>query len=247
MFRTDSAKSKEILYILVHFAHMTKKMREIEKCDRPREKIIRSGPSALNDEELVAAIIGRGTVGHDVMAISQEIIALLKERPPTFRELTSIKGIGPSKAALFMACFEISRRYGEKEDIPPIRISIPEDIMQLHEVQSLRHERQEHFAVITLNGAHEVICSHIISKGTLNQSLVHPREVFSNAIAERAAAIICVHNHPSGNLTPSTDDETVTRQLVQAGTLLGIPLLDHIVISKKGLVSLREFGSTAFM
>ena len=221
-------------------------MRDIEECNRPREKIIRSGPSALSDEELVAAIIGRGTEGHDVMAISAEIVALLKADLPTFRELTSIKGVGPSKAALFMACFEISRRYGEKEDIPPIRITSPEDIVQLHEVYSLRHERQEHFVVITLNGAHEVINSHIISKGTLNQSLVHPREVFSNAIAERAAAIICVHNHPSGNLIASAEDETVTRQLVQSGNILGIPLLDHIIISKNGLVSLRELGNNVF-
>jgi len=221
-------------------------MRDIEECNRPREKIIRSGPSALSDEELVAAIIGRGTAGHDVMAISAEIVALLKADLPTFRELTSIKGVGPSKAALFMACFEISRRYGEKEDIPPIRITSPEDIVQLHEVYSLRHERQEHFVVITLNGAHEVINSHIISKGTLNQSLVHPREVFSNAIAERAAAIICVHNHPSGNLIASAEDETVTRQLVQSGNILGIPLLDHIIISKNGLVSLRELGNNVF-
>jgi DNA repair protein RadC len=118
--------------------------------------------------------------------------------------------------------------------------------MQVHEVYALRHERQEHFVVISLNGAHEVISPHIISKGTLNQSLVHPREVFSDAIAERAAAIICVHNHPSGNLVPSTEDETVTRQLAQAGNILGIPLLDHIIISKKGLISLRELGNNAF-
>ncbi|MCL2460950.1 MAG: DNA repair protein RadC [Euryarchaeota archaeon] len=226
---------------------MTKQMRHIEECNRPREKIRRSGVSVLNDEELVATIIGRGTAGHDVMAISAEIVTLLKTGLPTFEKLTSIKGVGPSKAALFMACFEISRRYGKREDVPPIRITTPEDIMQLHEVYSLRHERQEHFVVITLNGAHEVINPHIISKGTLNQSLVHPREVFSEAIAERAAAIICVHNHPSGNLTPSAEDGAVTRQLAQAGNLLGIPLLDHIIISKNGLASLRELGNNDFV
>ena len=226
---------------------MTKQMRDIEESNRPREKIMRLGVSALSDKELIAAIIGRGIVGHGVMAISAEIVQLLQDDNLTFRELTLIKGVGQSKAALLLACFEISRRYGKKEDRPPIRISSPENILELREISSLRYERQEHFVVITLNGANEVITPHIISKGTVNQSLVHPREVFSEAIIERAASIICVHNHPSGNLTPSSEDEAITRQLIQAGTILSIPLLDHIIVSKNGLQSLRELGNVSFM
>jgi len=213
-------------------------MRDIEEFNRPREKIMRLGASALRDEELVAAIIGKGTKGNDVFSIATEIVTLLRTEIPTFRELTMIRGVGEGKAAILLASFELARRFGKNEEISQLCITSPEDVLKLHEIASLRHGRQEHFFVITLNGAHEVIHSHLISKGTINQSLVHPREVFSEAIAERAAAIICVHNHPSGNLTPSREDEEITKRLEEAGTLLGIPLLDHIIISKNGFTSL---------
>jgi DNA repair protein RadC len=222
---------------------MTKQMRDIEEFDRPREKIMRLGASALRDEELVAAIIGKGTRGNDVFSIATEVVALLRAEIPTFRELTMIRGVGQGKAAVLLACFELARRFGKSEETSPLCITCSEDILKVHEINSLRHERQEHFFVITLNGAHEVIHSHLISKGTINQSLVHPREVFAEAIAQRAAAIICVHNHPSGNLTPSKEDTEITRRLEEAGMLLGIPLLDHIIISKNGFQSLYSHSS----
>ena len=222
---------------------MTKQMRDIEEFNRPREKIMRLGASALRDEELVAAIIGKGTKGNDVFSIATEVVALLKTEIPTFRELTMIQGVGESKASVLLACFELARRYAKSEEISRFRITCSDDVLKLHEIDSLRHERQEHFSMITLNGAHEVIHYHLISKGTVNQSLVHPREVFAEAIAERAAAIICVHNHPSGNLTPSREDEEITKRLEEAGKLLGIPLLDHIIISKNGFQSLFSHRS----
>ena len=218
-------------------------MRDIEEFDRPREKIMRLGASALRDEELVAAIIGKGTKGNDVFSIATEIVTLLRTEIPTFRELTMIRGVGEGKAAILLACFELARRFGKSEELSPFRITRSDDVLKLHEIDSLRHGKQEHFFVITLNGAHEVIHPHLISKGTVNQSLVHPREVFAEAIAERAAAIICVHNHPSGNLTPSREDEEITRRLEKAGTLLGIPLLDHIIVSKNGFQSLYSHRS----
>jgi len=219
-------------------------MSDIEEFNRPREKIMRLGASALRDDELVAAIIGKGTRGNDVFSIAREVVALLKTEIPTFRELTMIRGVGEGKAAVLLACFELARRFGKSEEISPFTLTCSEDVLKLHEIDSLRHGRQEHFFVITLNGAHEVIHAHLISKGTVNQSLVHPREVFAEAIAERAAAIVCVHNHPSGNLTPSKEDEEITRRLEEAGKLLGIPLLDHIIVSKNGFQSLYSRRST---
>jgi DNA repair protein RadC len=150
-------------------------------------------------------------------------------------------GIGPSKAAQIMACFELGRRYCGPAD-SCIKVTKPQDILLLPLIAEMRDKRQEHFICITLNGAGEVLDSRIITVGLLNHSLVHPREVFADAITDRAASVICVHNHPSGSLDPSPQDIAITTQLKEAGSLLGIQLIDHIIVTKNGHLSLRERG-----
>ena len=218
-----------------------KKMKDLPRIDRPREKISQKGVEALLDQELIEAIIGRGTRNKDVRALAREIASLVAEKPQHIRynDLLEIEGIGPTKAAQIMACFEIGRRYFRQPGA--IRtIQKPEDVMQF--VVGLRDRRQEHFVTITLNGTGEVIATRTVTIGILNHSLVHPREVFADAITDRAASIICVHNHPSGSLDPSPQDIAITRQLQEAGTVVGIQLIDHIIVTKTGFCSMKERG-----
>lgn len=218
-------------------------MRDIEICDRPREKIMLKGAASLEDTELVSAILGKGIPSRDILEISKEIAGMLKrDALPGYDQLIGVEGIGQSKACVLLACFEIARRYGTPEEQPAIRITKPDDLLGIPEISNLKSKKQEHFVVVTLNGASEVIQSRTITMGLLNHSLVHPREVFSDAIADRAAAIICAHNHPSGSLEPSSQDIQITSQLAHAGEILGMPLLDHIIISKTGITSLKEGG-----
>jgi DNA repair protein RadC len=217
-----------------------KKIRNVLPSDRPREKIARNGAQSLSDRELVAAIIGSGMKGKDVFEVAGEVVQVLDPlRGVQFSALAGIKGMGTAKASQVLASFELARRY-----LPPpvkrVKISHPVDVLPL--VKFLEGKRQEHFVVVTLNGANEVIETRIVTVGLLNHSLVHPREVFADAITDRAAAVICVHNHPSGTLEPSSQDLAITRQLVEAGDLLGIRVLDHLIVTGEGFVSLKERG-----
>jgi len=217
-----------------------RKMKDVPLQDRPREKIAKRGVATLSDSELIEAIIGRGTRARDVRAISQEICSVLKDKRGEiqYEDLCAIGGIGPGKASQIMACFEMGRRYFEITATS--RVTKPEDILPL--VAHLRDKRQEHFICITLNGAGEVLGNRVITVGLLNHSLVHPREVFADAITDRAASIICVHNHPSGTLEPSSQDIAITTQLKEAGSLIGIHLVDHVIVTRTGHLSLRERG-----
>jgi len=218
-----------------------RRMKDVPIEDRPREKISRKGVAALSDTELIEVILGRGTKGRDVRAIARDISERIRagSTPPTFGELKGIQGIGPTKASQITACFEIGRRYyGTNPDT--CRILTPADILPL--VEDLRGQRQEHFICITLNGAGEVLAKRTITIGLLNHSLVHPREVYADAITDRAASVICVHNHPSGSLDPSPQDIAITGQLRDAGATLGIQLLDHIIVTRSGFTSLKEKG-----
>jgi len=218
-----------------------KKMKEVPVRDRPREKIACRGVSVLSDNELIEAIIGRGTKNKDVREISREIGGLIQQHRDNLRykDLEEVDGIGPTKASQIIACFELGRRY-YKPAGPDIRVTRPEDILPL--VAHLKQKRQEHFICITLNGAGEILGNRTITVGLLNHSLVHPREVFADAITDRAASIICIHNHPSGSLEPSSQDIAITNQLKEAGSVIGIQLIDHIIVSKNGHVSMREQG-----
>jgi DNA repair protein RadC len=217
-----------------------RKMRDVPVHDRPREKIVKKGVSALTDAELVEAIIGKGTKHRDVREIARDICGILKEKEVIrYEDVRAIGGIGPTRASQIMACFEMGRRYYAHGTAIP-KVTKPDDILPL--VAHFRDKRQEHFCCITLNGAGEVLGNRIITVGLLNHSLVHPREVFADAITDRAASIICVHNHPSGSLEPSPQDIAITNQLKEAGSLVGIQLIDHVIITKTGHLSMRERG-----
>ena len=218
-----------------------KTMKDIPPNDRPREKIAKKGASALSDTELIEAIIGRGTKNKDVRTLAKEICGLIELHREKIRydDLATIEGIGPTKASQITACFELSRRYSPTGCMNT-HVTKPEDVLPL--VAYLKEKRQEHFICITLNGAGEVLGNRTITLGLLNHSLVHPREVFADAITDRAASIICVHNHPSGSLDPSQQDIAITTQLKEAGVLLGIQLIDHIIVTKTGYLSMKERG-----
>jgi DNA repair protein RadC len=218
-----------------------KRMKDVSERDRPREKIRTRGAASLSTQELIAAVLGSGGPGRDVRDMSRELALLIEERPDALRyeDLCRIRGMGPAKVSQIMACVELARRF-YKKDKSVVKISSPSDILPL--VSSLAGKKQEHFVCITLSGAHEVISVRTITVGLLNHSLVHPREVFAEAITDRAAAVICVHNHPSGTLEPSSQDIAITRQLAEAGTVLGISLLDHLIVTESGFVSMKERG-----
>ncbi len=207
--------------------------------DRPREKLARNGPATLSDRELLAIALGSGNKQDDVLTLSERILAVIDEKNGGLRidDLTQIKGVGTARAALISAMLEFSRRRIRPEGV---RIKSASDVIPL--VKHLCDRKQEHFVCVSLNGAHEVIASRIVTVGLVNAAQVHPREVYSDPITDRACAVIVAHNHPSGELTPSSEDSEVTRRLKQAGDTLGIKLLDHIVFSHRGFLSFREQG-----
>jgi DNA repair protein RadC len=218
-----------------------KKMQDIEEQDRPREKIRKKGASCLSNQELIAAILGSGGPGRNVRILAKEISDIIDKNPDAvqYQDFASVKGMGSAKTSQIIACLELARRI-YSEDINTPKISTPADI--LPHVSFLAGKKQEHFVCITLNGANEVLHTRTITMGLLNHSLVHPREVFADAITDRAASIICVHNHPSGTLDPSSQDIAITRQLADAGTLVGIRLLDHVIVANSGWLSMKEQG-----
>ncbi len=216
-----------------------KSINELYKHDRPREKLLAKGVAALKEYELLAILLGSGTQGKDVIKLSKEIVKLLDDdfESLTLNRLVEIHGLGRTKAMQILSAVELSRRYLIKQNI---KITSAEDVHR--ELQEYANKKQEHFLVITLDGASHIIEKRIISIGTLNQSLVHPREVFADAVSDRAAGIIIAHNHPSGQLEPSIEDKRVTKRLKEVGTIMGIELLDHVILSKEGYLSLREEG-----
>jgi DNA repair protein RadC len=219
-----------------------KSIREMDLQDRPREKLVKKGVQALSDRELIAVVIGSGVAGRDVNQVAADILKMMKKQGSTlaFDDLTTIQGVGPTKACQMVAAFELARRFLVKETDGVTRITCPDDVLPL--VGILIAKKQEHFVCITLNGAGELLEQRTITVGTLNHSPVHPREVFADAITDRAASVIFVHNHPSGNPEPSSQDIAITRQLKDAGEILGIRVQDHVIIASRGHTSLRERG-----
>lgn len=216
-----------------------KRIKELPDFDRPREKLISKGPEALSDIELIAIIIGKGVPGMDAFQIAREISKTIKNdlAQLTYENLREIGGVGSAKACQILASFELARRYLIKE---AVKITSPADILPL--VSTIADKKQEYFICVSLNGAGEVVGNRIITVGLLDHNLVHPREVFADPITDRAASVILVHNHPSGILEPSKQDILMTKQLVEAGSVLGIKVLDHLIVSKKGYLSLKGEG-----
>src|SRR3989339_1341005 len=207
-----------------------KKISDIPKSDRPREKLQQKGAEALSDIELMAILLGSGTKGHDVMTVAERILKTLdaSQGKLNMEELQKIEGVGPAKATLIAAALEFARRRIRPEGL---KISFPADVLPL--IANYADRKQEHFICISINGANEVITSRVVSVGLVNKTQVHPREVFADPITDRAAAIIVAHNHPSGSLLPSKEDIGVTKQLKTAGETLGIRLIDHVIFNHK--------------
>ena len=231
--------------------------------EQPRERLIKYGAQTLSNAELIAILLRTGKRGKDVLQVSRELLhalsnsqkddavddekndkknkALVDVAGRDLKELQRIDGIGPTKAVTLAAAFELSNRIVARtfEDRPVIRG--PEDIARIF-VPRMRALRKEQFHVVILNTAGRVIRTELVSEGTLNSSVVHPREVYRTAIIESAASIIGLHNHPSGNPEPSKEDIAITRQLVDAGHVLGIPFHDHMIIAGESYTSLVERG-----
>lgn len=196
----------------------------------PREKLVKFGARNLSDLELLRVLIGSGNKQVSAQDISKQILKVLKEKGSavSFDDLLTIKGMGIAKTSEIIALFELGKRYLMPADNPVI--STTDDAVE--QLKDIRDKKQEYFVVLTLDGANRLISNTIVFQGTLNQSLVHPREIFAKAIEDRAASIIVAHNHPSGNPDPSTEDIEITTKLKSAGKLLGIKVLEHIVVSK---------------
>lgn len=220
-------------------------VRDLPKPERPRERLQKFGPEALSAQELLALVIGRGIPKKSVMNIAQELLARFGNikaiGQATIEELSQIKGIGLAKAAQIKACFELGRREELEPEFKNYDIKDPEAVVKAIRA-GIKDKAKEHFKLILLNPRNKIIGISTISIGTLNASLVHPREVFKDAITRSAASVVLAHNHPSGDPEPSEDDLKITKKLVESGKLLGIEVIDHIIIGKNNFCSYKERG-----
>jgi DNA repair protein RadC len=216
-----------------------KTIKDLPEHSRPREKLREKGVSALTDEELVTAILGMGASGIDVRTMARQVAGLIREHKTglSLGHLQAVPGMGLAKASQILSAFELARRHLLKDNP---KIIVAKDILPL--VADISGKQQEYFICISLNGAHEVIEKRVVTIGLLDKTPIHPREVFADVIADRAAAVIFAHNHPSGDLQPSEGDRKIHEQLTEAAKILGIRVLDHIIVTKKGYFSFQENG-----
>ncbi|MCR4263651.1 MAG: DNA repair protein RadC [Candidatus Roizmanbacteria bacterium] len=215
------------------------RVKDLPTFKRPREKLIEKGSQALKDYELLAILLRTGYEGKSALEVAKRILthhALEKLFSLPIDQLKKLKGVGVSRAAIISAGFELSKRIGE-ENSPRAIASISDT---LHTVQEIRTKHREHLVALYLNARNHLIEKQTISIGSVTEGIVHPREVFSPAIKLNAVHMILSHNHPSGDPSPSIDDIAITKRLVQAGKLLGIELLDHVIVSKEHHYSFRE-------
>ncbi len=218
----------------------TVKIKDFPKVDRPREKIEKYGPEKLSEAELLAILLRTGTRGINVVELSKKILKKFNDgkiSDASFKDLKNTFGLGAAKATEIMACFELGRRMlkGKKTSI----LLSPKDVWE--RMADLRSRKKENFVVFYLDSRSQEIKREIISIGTLNESLVHPREVFEPAIKNNAASIIISHNHPSGNVEPSEADINITKKLVNAGKILDIRIIDHVIVADGKWTSIKEF------
>lgn len=218
---------------------MSKSIQEIPEADRPREKLLRKGAKALSDQELLAILLGKGTPSMDVMALAAKLVRLVDEKGLEVKaeDLSQFAGVGDAKATLILAAIEFARRRIKPEGA---KIETPADL--LPHVRHYADRKQEHFLCASINGANEILNIRVVSIGLIDRSPVHPREVFADALSDRASAIIVSHNHPTGGLEPSGSDIEITAQLKAAGAIVGIELLDHIIFNRTGYFSFLEAG-----
>lgn len=218
---------------------------DLPKPERPRERLKQFGPEALSAQELLALIIGRGVSKKSVMTIAQELVIKFGNikaiSEATIEELSQIKGIGFAKAAQIKACFELGKRMDLEPELKDFDIKDPQSVVKAISA-SIKDKAKEHFKLILLNARNKILGISTISIGSLNASIVHPREVFKDAIMHTAYSVVLAHNHPSGDPEPSEDDLTITKRFIEAGKILGIEVIDHIIITKTGFFSFKEKG-----
>lgn len=214
--------------------------------ERPRERLKKFGPQALSGPELLALVIGRGIAGKSALIIAQELLRRFKNirgvSEATVEELSGIGGIGLAKAAQLKACFELGRRQDVVDErYKKYELTNPQAVVKAVRA-GIQDKAKEHFKLVLLNVRNSILDISTISVGTVSASLVHPREVFKKAIAHGASSVVLAHNHPSGSPEPSEDDVRLTQRLVEAGRLLGIEVLDHIIVTAKDFISFKERG-----
>lgn len=218
---------------------MNRRIHDIPEADRPREKLLRKGAAALSDQELLAVLLGKGTPGMDVMKLAAKLAKVMDEKGLGVQadDLREFDGVGDAKATLVLAALEFARRRIKPEGA---KIETPADL--LPHVRHYADRKQEHFLCASINGANEILNIRVVSIGLVDRTPVHPREVFAEALADRASAIIVAHNHPAGSLEPSPADIEATKQIKAAGVVMGIALLDHIIFNRTGYFSFLEAG-----
>ncbi len=217
------------------------KIKDLPKIERPREKLIAKGVENLKDSELLAILLRTGTIGKNVIEVASQILSKYSKKrllQMTYHDLSKISGINSAKATTLLAAFELSKRALEVNDTNlPVISDAKDAVAQLSDMRDLK---KEHLVALYLNAKNQLVHKETISMGTLNANLVHPREVFEPALKYSAAQIIAAHNHPSGDPKPSEDDLEVTKRLTEAGKMMGIELMDHVIVSKNNHFSFKE-------
>lgn len=220
-------------------------VRDVPPEERPRERMMHSGGVSLSNAELLAILLRTGSSGQSVIGLAEQLLSkfggLGSLMEADLQELISIPGMGPAKAVQILAVVEIGKRIARLTRQPLSVIRSPQDVAGLF-MDRLRFEKKEHFIVVHLDTKNQVLAEEVASIGSLDSSIVHPREIFKTALKKSSASIICVHNHPSGDPTPSREDILVTKRLSEVGKIMGIEVLDHIVIGEHRFVSLKEQG-----
>lgn len=220
-------------------------IRDVHAADRPRERLVNQGATSLSNQELIAIMLRTGTRQESVLHLANRVLHHFEQiqqlKDASMEELTAINGIGQAKAVQLMAAVELGRRLSSKQTDAKFTIRSPKDAAS-YLMDDMTSLKQEHFVVLFLNIKNQVLHRQTIFVGSLNASIVHPREIFREAVRRSAASIVCAHNHPSGNPAPSPEDIAVTKRLMEAGSIVGIELLDHIIIGDHQFISLNEKG-----
>lgn len=220
-------------------------VRDLPPSERPRERLMRLGAEPLSDQELLCCLLGRGISGESVLVTAQRLLKAFGDLPAiaeaSVEQLAKVRGVGPAKAVQLKAAAELTRRMTNAHPASPQAVETAEQAAALVQ-PALQGKKKEHFVALLLDARHRLIRLSPIAVGSLSASLVHPRELFKDAIAASAAAVILAHNHPSGDPHPSEHDVTLTKRLVQAGKLLGIEVLDHLIVGIDQVLSLKAMG-----
>ena len=215
------------------------RIKDLPKVDRPREKLEKYGPEKLSNSELLAILLGTGSKGVNVVELSNKILKKFSGdgiSKANIKELKNTFGLGSAKACEIVACFELGRRLLQNKQ--SVLLLSPQDVWD--QLKDIRDNKKEHFVVFFLDAQNQEIKREVISVGSLNANLVHPREVFEPAVRHLAAQVIIAHNHPAGDPEPSEDDLTITKRLIEAGKIMGIEINDHIIVTQSGFFSFKE-------